>query len=690
VKYLEALQEDDESNPQKAEYSLTQHLAKNLIDLYVNLPSKNRYRRPASYVSKGYQSRRMAVDFAIPLITNVKCAKLFIEAIIRKPTLDISSVDYKTSHQTYTFPGLVNFEAFVPGVAAHDSDDFYAATQASVRGGFSMAHIVGQGAGSAIEDEKTLAIAQSNASGAAHCDYFFSASANAENASRLEGVQSGTRALYIPFNNLFNANNKVANVSQHFAAWPMDRPIITDAKTTDLATILLLASLNNRGIHVTNVSSRDDIQLIVLAKGKGLKVTCDVAVYCLFFTKEDFPKATCLPTAADQAALWNNFGDIDILSIGFVPYQLGIDLGQAVSAASGIEETLPLLLSAVADGRITLDDIVTRMYDTPRALFDLPEQPHTYVEVEVSRQSVFAADASVWSPLAGRRVTGAIHRVVVHGSSIYLDGKSTSMPLGRDLSGASLRTKPSRQSLSRQRPSISLASPIVPSRTLPEAAPSNLMSLAAHGAVEPFTPAVATRDVSSARSFDALQAHPAFYRRHILSVKQFDREDLHYLFSIASEMRTQVERSGSVDTLKGKVLCTLFYEPSTRTSTSFEAAMKRCGGQVTAVDADRSSVNKGESLADTIRTLGCYSDAIVIRHPSIGSSKTAAKFSPVPIINAGDGIGEHPTQSLLDVFCIREELGSCNGITVTLSEYPLLPHHYKPLIALCSYKQLVT
>jgi carbamoyl-phosphate synthase/aspartate carbamoyltransferase len=165
---------------------------------------------------------------------------------------------------------------------------------------------------------------------------------------------------------------------------------------------------------------------------------------------------------------------------------------------------------------------------------------------------------------------------------------------------------------------------------------------------------------------------------------------LHYLFSIASEMRTQVERSGSVDTLKGKVLCTLFYEPSTRTSTSFEAAMKRCGGQVTAVDADRSSVNKGESLADTIRTLGCYSDAIVIRHPSIGSSKTAAKFSPVPIINAGDGIGEHPTQSLLDVFCIREELGSCNGITVTLSEYSLLPHHYKPLIALYSYKQLVT
>jgi carbamoyl-phosphate synthase/aspartate carbamoyltransferase len=132
-------------------------------------------------------------------------------------------------------------------------------------------------------------------------------------------------------------------------------------------------------------------------------------------------------------------------------------------------------------------------------------------------------------------------------------------------------------------------------------------------------------------------------------------------------MRNQVERSGSVDSLRGRVLCTLFYEPSTRTSASFEAAMKRCGGEVVQVNASTSSVVKGESLADTIRTVGCYSDAIVLRHPTVGSSKAAAKTSPVPVINAGDGIGEHPTQSLLDVFCIREELGSVNGITVTLS-----------------------
>lgn len=88
----------------------------------------------------------------------------------------------------------------------------------------------------------------------------------------------------------------------------------------------------------------------------------------------------------------------------------------------------------------------------------------------------------------------------------------------------------------------------------------------------------------------------------------------------------------------------MFYEPSTRTSSSFDAAMKRCGGQVVQVAADNSSVLKGESLPDTIRTLACYGDAIVNRHPDVGSAQLAAKYFSVPIINAGDGIGEHPTQ----------------------------------------------
>jgi carbamoyl-phosphate synthase/aspartate carbamoyltransferase len=163
-----------------------------------------------------------------------------------------------------------------------------------------------------------------------------------------------------------------------------------------------------------------------------------------------------------------------------------------------------------------------------------------------------------------------------------------------------------------------------------------------------------------------IQPHPAFHRRHILSVRQFSQKDMYDLFAVANEMRFQVERNGSVDVLKGKVLCTVFYEPSTRTSASFDAAMKRCGGQVVQVSPETSSVQKGETLADTIRTLACYGDAVVIRHPQVGSAVEAAKYSPVPVINAGDGIGEHPTQALLDVYTIRSELGTVNDRTITL------------------------
>lgn len=608
----------------------------------------------------------MAVDFAIPLITNVKCAKLFIEAIIRKPTFEISSVDYKTSHQTYSFPGLVNVQAFIPGIATPGSEDFTNVTRASIRGGFTSAHMVAQGAGSAIEDEISLQIAEANASGVAHCDYFFSVVANAENSTRLgDAVLNGTRALYMPFNSMFNANNKVTGVSQHFAAWPQDRPIITDARATDLASILLLASLNSRSIHVTNVSTKDDISLIALAKDKGLQVTSDVAVYSLFFTTEQFPEATCLPTIADQKALWDNLAHIDMFSVGSVPYQLGKDLGKPVTAIAGIEETLPLLLSAVGEGRITLEQIQARLCDNPRNIFDLPEQPQTYVEVEV-RKSTFVASDGNWSPLDGKAAGGAVHRVVTHGASVFLDGRATTIPLGRDISGPGARTtRAGRQSMSmRQRPSISYIAPKSPS--MEAAQPSSLNALASF--TQQQQPADFGRAASAERALIGLPQHPAFHRRHVLSVKQYSREDLHYLFSIASEMRLQVEKQGGVQTLKGKVLNTLFYEPSTRTSTSFEAAMKRCGGEVVCVTADRSSVTKGETLADTIRTLGCYADGIVMRHPEVGSAKIAAKVSPVPILNAGDGIGEHPTQSLLDVFTIREELGSVNGITVTLSK----------------------
>ena len=182
----------------------------------------------------------------------------------------------------------------------------------------------------------------------------------------------------------------------------------------------------------------------------------------------------------------------------------------------------------------------------------------------------------------------------------------------------------------------------------------------------------ATKTVPGLFDFDAIAerttVNNGLYGQDILSVDQFDREKLAYVFGRAHEMRELVERVGGCDLLRGHVLACLFYEPSTRTSASFIAAMERLGGGIIPITqgVQFSSVSKGETLPDTIRTLEQYADVIVLRHPEIGSARVAADYATVPILNAGDGAGEHPTQALLDLFTIQEELGRIDGLKIAM------------------------
>lgn len=154
---------------------------------------------------------------------------------------------------------------------------------------------------------------------------------------------------------------------------------------------------------------------------------------------------------------------------------------------------------------------------------------------------------------------------------------------------------------------------------------------------------------------------------HVLSIDQFSRADIDELFAKAEEAKMVVEQSGGSDALKHRVSANLFYEPSTRTSSSFAAAMYRLGGNVISInDVQYSSVAKGETLEDTVRTLEQYADVIVLRHPEVGSAKRAAAVASVPIINAGDGVGEHPTQALLDLFTIQQEQGRIDGLKIAM------------------------
>jgi len=151
------------------------------------------------------------------------------------------------------------------------------------------------------------------------------------------------------------------------------------------------------------------------------------------------------------------------------------------------------------------------------------------------------------------------------------------------------------------------------------------------------------------------------FKEGIVSAKQFNREDIEYILKKAKEM-IKVKNS---NILNGKILGTLFFEPSTRTRLSFEAAMYRLGGNVIGFQSeDVSSVKKGETIADTVRTVENYCDCIVLRHPMEGVATLAARFASIPVINAGSGSGEHPTQALLDLFTIKEEQGTIDGLNI--------------------------
>lgn len=170
-----------------------------------------------------------------------------------------------------------------------------------------------------------------------------------------------------------------------------------------------------------------------------------------------------------------------------------------------------------------------------------------------------------------------------------------------------------------------------------------------------------------------------FRGKHIISVDQFAKEDLITLFEAAKSIRRRVRQNdrGLTEICAGRVMASLFFESSTRTDMSFQAAMRRLGGDVIAVSngVQFSSMYKGENLADTVRAAGCYADVVVLRHPQLGSTYEAAHYldrlnarivNPTVVISGGDGIGEHPTQALLDMFTIYDQKGSFDNLQITM------------------------
>lgn len=191
--------------------------------------------------------------------------------------------------------------------------------------------------------------------------------------------------------------------------------------------------------------------------------------------------------------------------------------------------------------------------------------------------------------------------------------------------------------------------------------------------------------------------------KDVLSIEQFERADLEQFFEVTARMKRIVEQNGSTDILRGKILANLFYEASTRTDASFSIAMKRLGGEVhNIVGVQFSSVSKGETLEDTVRVLSGYADVIVLRHPERGAALRATdaihrqrhklNLPPVPLLNAGDGVGEHPSQALLDAYTIVQKFGQIHNITVALVgdlKHGRTVHSLAKLLSLYAHVKLI-
>jgi len=156
-------------------------------------------------------------------------------------------------------------------------------------------------------------------------------------------------------------------------------------------------------------------------------------------------------------------------------------------------------------------------------------------------------------------------------------------------------------------------------------------------------------------------------KKHIISIKDLSREEIGFVLRKSAEMEKKLNSGRTSSLMRGRILSTLFFEPSTRTRMSFETAMKRLGGKTVGFPfSEISSEAKGETIADTVRVVQDYADVMVIRHPVEGSARLASEYVEIPLINGGDGANQHPTQTLLDLYTMKKEFGKIDGLDIAI------------------------
>ena len=345
-------------------------------------------------------------------------------------------------------PGLIDVHVHMREPGAAHKEDWDSGTQAALAGGFT-AVLAMPNTKPPIFDEPTLQLALGAARSKARCDYAQYVGAGPDNAAVASALAGRAAALKMYLDMTFGELrlDDMSLWGAHFASYPKQHPIVVHAEGRSMAAALLFCALYDRPVHIAHVARREEILLIRAAKESGLKLTCEVTPHHLFLTESDatggtrgrFEVRPALATQVDVDALWENLDVIDCFATDHAPHTIEEkDSQQPPPGFPGLETALALLLTAVKDGRLELDDIVARMHTNPQRIFGLPDQPETWVEVDPdAKYEIKAANQLTrcgWTPFEGWSVTGRVQRVVLRGSDVFRDGRIVAAPgSGRNL-----------------------------------------------------------------------------------------------------------------------------------------------------------------------------------------------------------------------------------------------------------------
>ena len=606
--------------------------------LVINISIPNKI-RVFNKKTNGYYIRRLAIDYGISVITNIKCAKLYIDSVVHyyNSSIVINDSDVKTTNRYIKLPMLIDMHVHVREPGGEQKETWDTCSKAALKGGNGLICAM-PNTNPCCTTEDVYNLVNSLAKSKSVCDYMIFFGADGENYKDLEKMNPKVCAIKFYLNETYSTLkiNNISVLRQYFIHCPDDMLMCFHAEVEMVGVVLYLASIYKKRVHICHISRKEEVEMIKDAKANGLNVTCEVTPHHLFLNDENVidldpnfrTVKPILNTDEDKKALWDNLDIIDCFATDHAPHLKTEKKSCGCPGFTGLETALPLLLNAVNENRLTIKDIIDKYHHNPKKILGLNENygQDSFIEINLDKEYTIRDEDLItkagWSPFNNFKVKGCLERFIYKNECVYNNGLSNELRLGQNVNIYKNNSK------------------------------YNLLKSESEN----------NNNINNLENEEL----DVYKLDSIINVDQFNRDNLRVLFKNACIIKQNIKKNGSLDVLKGKVIGLYFDEPSTRTYGSFSVAVQKLGGSILSISKNNSSSKKGETLYDTLKCFETYCDLIVIRTSTKNTLRDIKDKIKIPIINAGDGDDEHPTQALLDVFTIREERGTVNNLVVSI------------------------